>query len=136
MVKETFKKINERAHKIAHFSGIKRHAHEQHQLTLRRLILLACGVSLIIVVVSSMMFYRDPRSKYDLVRPGRRVLPQEFRAPESSAKGQEKTAEEVKLSIQKVQKDLEGLKIYGKFKDDGLGNGKVLQDYLDNPVVE
>ncbi len=135
-LKQITKKTGQHWHRLAHFSGLKRASHEIHSLTLKRLILLACGLSLAIVVASSWMFYSDPRSKYDLVRPGRRVLPQEFRADQSVSTSQEKTGSDVKLQLESLRAQLEGLKIYGDFRNDGLSDSKILQSYLDEPVVE
>ena len=69
------------------------------------------------------MFYSDPRSKYDLVRPGRRVLPESFRAEE--VKNEDKTRDDLKLELQNLQKQLNGLDIYGSFNDQSLSDGKV-----------
>jgi hypothetical protein len=126
----SFKKVFQRT---ARFIGIKRHAHEEHPMTLRRLILFACVFSLMIVGTSSWLFYQDPRSKYDLVRPGRRELPEEFRADEGTLAD---TKDDIKLEIQRLRTQLRGLEIYGGFNDDALSDYKVLQNYLDQPVVE
>ena len=131
MVKLKFK---ERLHNLAKSVGVLKHKHEHHPLTLRRLILLCCVFSLILVGISSWMFYSDPRSKYDLVRPGRRVLPESFRAEE--VKNEDKTRDDLKLELQNLQKQLNGLDIYGRFNDQSLSDGKVLQSYLDQPVLE
>jgi len=129
------KKLRARAHKVAKSVGIKRHAHEHHPMTLRRLILCACLFSLVIVGISSWIFYRDPRSKYDLVRPGRRQLPVSFKAEEEpSAKFE--TKEDVKFEIQHIRGQLNSLDSYGNFTNDTLSDDKVLQNYLDQPVLE
>jgi hypothetical protein len=133
MVKNVFAKLNRVLHRFARSVGIKRHLHEEHPLTLRRLILLACLFSLVIVGISSWLFYKDPRSKYDLVRPGRRELPEAFRADEGSVAN---SKDDVKLEIQRLRTQLKGLEIYGGFNDDSLSDYKVLQNYLDQPVVE
>lgn len=129
------KKLRSRVHKIAKAVGIKRHAHEHHPMTLRRLILLACLFSLVIVGISSWIFYKDPRSKYDLVRPGRRELPQSFQADEDSGTDFA-TKGDVKLEIQHIQGQLNSLDSYGNFTNDALSNDKVLQNYMDQPVLE
>lgn len=129
------KKFRERIHRFARSVGIKRHAHEHHPMTLRRLILFACLFSLIIVSVSSWIFYKDPRSKYDLVRPGRRALPESFQGEEDSNSSFE-TKEDVKIEIQHLQNQLNSLDSYGDFRNDSLGDNKVLQNYLDQPVLE
>jgi len=123
-------------HSIAKSIGIRRHAHEHHPLTLRRLILIACLLSLSIVAFSSWLFYSDPRSKYDLVRPGRRNLPDTFRADQSGDVSEEITKSDVKVEIQKLQGQVNGLDIYGNFKDDALSDYKVLQGYLDQPILD
>ena len=125
--------IRKRAHKLAKSIGVLKHEHEEHPLTLRRLILVCCMFSLILVGISSWMFYSDPRSKYDLVRPGRRDLPESFRAEE--VRGEDKTREDVRLELQNLQKQLNGLDIYGGFNDQSLSDEKVLQNYLDQPVL-
>lgn len=131
MVKLRFK---EHLHGLAKNVGVIKYDHEGHPLTLRRLILLCCVFSFILVGISSWMFYSDPRSKYDLVRPGRRVLPESFRAEE--VKSEDKTRDDLKLELQNLQKQLNGLDIYGGFNDQSLSDGKVLQSYLDQPVLE
>jgi hypothetical protein len=128
--------VKSRLHKIAKAIGIRRHDHETHPVTLRRLILLACLFSLSIVAVSSWLFYRDPRSKYDLVRPGRRTLPESFRADQSDLGKGETTKSDVKLELQKLQSQLNGLDLYGNYKDDALSDYKVLQGYLDQPITD
>lgn len=129
------KKLGTRLHKLAKSVGIRRHAHEHNSLTLRRLILLACLFSLVIVGVSSWIFYKDPRSKYDLVRPGRRELPDSFQAEEDSGAKFE-TKEDVKVELQHIQNQLKSLDSYGNFTNDSLSDDKVLQNYLDQPVLE
>ena len=114
--------------------GLRRHDHDIHKLTLRRLILICCALSLMIVAFASFLFYNDPRSKYDLVRPGRRTLPEGFRA--SSDDEAITTKDDVKLELQKLRSQLNGLDIYGNFKDDALSDYKVLQGYLDQPLVD
>lgn len=131
MVKSRIKKW---LHSLAKSVGLLKREHESHPLTLRRLILLCCVFSFILVGISSWMFYSDPRSKYDLVRPGRRVLPESFRAEE--VKNEDKTRDDLKLELQNLQKQLNGLDIYGSFNDQSLSDGKVLQSYLDQPVLE
>lgn len=128
-------KISSFIHNIAKSVGIKRHAHEHHPMTLRRLILLACLFSLGIVFISSWFFYRDPRSKYDLVRPGRRDLPESFKVEESSGVTFD-TKQDVKLELQHLQNQLNDLDKYGNFTGDALSNDKVLQNYLDQPVID
>ncbi|HRV75842.1 MAG: hypothetical protein H6799_02475 [Candidatus Nomurabacteria bacterium] len=129
------KKIKKILHKLAKSTGIKRHPHEHHSFTLRRLILSACLFSLVIVSISSWLFYKDPRSKYDLVRPGRRELPNSFKAEEdSSIKFESK--DDIKVEIQHIQSQLKSLDTYGNFTNDALSNDKVLQNYLDQPVLE
>ncbi len=129
------KKLRGKFHKIARSIGVKRHDHEHHPMTLRRLILLACLFSLVIVGISSWIFYKDPRSKYDLVRPGRRELPDSFQAEEDSGAKFE-TKEDVKVELQHIQSQLNGLDGYGNFTNDSLSDDKVLQNYLDRPVLE
>lgn len=114
--------------------GFLRYEHEKDILTLKRLILVACFFSLILVSISSWMFYSDPRSKYDLVRPGRRELPESFRVEETNK--DEKTKEDVKSDLQELNSKLEGLDIYGEFNDNSLNDDKVLQNYLDQQVIE
>jgi hypothetical protein len=128
------KKFRDLVHKFAKMVGIKRHAHDLHALTLRRLILLACGFCIILVIFASWLFYKDPRSKYDLVRPGRRNLPESFRADQDKSLTGEVTKSDVKLELQKLESQLTGLGIYGNFKDDSLSDYKVLQNYLDQPL--
>lgn len=128
------KNLRSKLHKFAKSVGIKRHEHEHHPMTLRRLILSACLFSILIVGVSSWIFYRDPRSKYDLVRPGRRELPQSFRAEDSSSNVE--TKDDVKLEIQRLQGQLNSLDAYGNFSNDSLSDSKVLQSYLDQPVLD
>ena len=127
-------KVKIRFHKFARSVGIKRHAHESHPMTLRRLILSACLFSLVIVGISSWVFYKDPRSKYDLVRPGQRALPESFRAEDES--GVVETRDDVKLEIQRLQSQLNSLDGYGNFNNDQLSDYKVLQGYLDQPILE
>lgn len=129
------KKIGGYVHRLAKSVGIKRHAHEHHPMTLRRLILSACLFSLLIVAISSWMFYKDPRSKYDLVRPGQRELPESFRADDESSNSVE-SKDDVKLEIQRLQGQLNSLDTYGNFNNDSLGDYKVLQGYLDQPILE
>ncbi len=126
--------VKNKLQKFAKAIGIRRHEHESHPVTLRRLILLACLFSLSIVAVSSWLFYRDPRSKYELVRPGRRTLPESFRADQSDLGRTETTKSDVKLELQKLQSQLNGLDLYGNYKDDALSDYKVLQGYLDQPI--
>lgn len=121
-------------HKLAKSVGIKRHDHEHHPFTLRRLILVVCLFSLLIVGVSSWAFYKDPRSKYDLVRPGRRELPESFRVEDESTTLD--TKEDVKFEIQRLQAQLNSLDSYGNFNSDAFSEGKVLQNYLDQPVLD
>ena len=129
------KKNKKFSHKLAKSVGLKRHSHEHHPMTLRRLILLACLFSVLIVSVSSWIFYKDPRSKYDLVRPGRRELPDSFKADENS-NNNFTTKDDVKLEIQHIRSQLNGLDSYGNFTNDSLSNDKVLQNYLDQPVLD
>ncbi len=130
------KKLKEWLHRLAKAIGIRRHAHDLHSLTLRRLILLACLFSLMLVATGSWLFYKDPRSKYDLVRPGRRNLPEGFRADQDKSLSGEITRDDVKLELQKLQGQLTGLDIYGNFKDEALSDYKVLQGYLDQPITQ
>lgn len=127
-------RIKSLLHRAAKSVGLKRHEHDHHPFTLRRLILVVCLFSLVIVGVSSWVFYKDPRSKYDLVRPGRRELPESFRVEDESASLDSK--EDVKLEIQRLQGQLNSLDSYGNFNNDSLSEGKVLQNYLDQPVLE
>ncbi len=129
------KRLKKNLHSVAKSIGVKRHGHEEHRMTLRRLILLACTFSLIMTAYASWLFYNDPRSKYDLVRPGRRELPDSFRVDQSDSNS-ETTKSDVKVEVQKLQGQLNGLDIYGNFKDDALSDYKVLQGYLDQPVIE
>lgn len=121
--------------KLAKSVGLKRHPHEFHKITLRRLILVACVFSLVIVGISSWLFYKDPRSKYDLVRPGRRELPDSFKIDDERANNFD-TKEDVKLEIQNIRSQLKGLDSYSNFTNDSLSNDKVLQNYLDQPVLD
>lgn len=130
------KKIGSFWHGFSKAIGIKRHAHDLHWLSLRRLILLSCGFCLLLVVMASWLFYKDPRSKYDLVRPGRRNLPESFRADQDKSLSGEITRDDVKLELQKLQGQLTGLDIYGNFNNDALSDYKVLQGYLDQPIVD
>lgn len=127
-------RIKRDLHKLAKSVGIKRHEHEHHPFTLRRLILVVCLFSVLIVGVSSWVFYKDPRSKYDLVRPGRRDLPESFRVEDESTTLDSK--EDVKLEIQRLQAQLNSLDSYGNFNSDSLSENKVLQSYLDQPVLD
>ncbi len=136
MVKQMVKKVRSFLHQFAKITGIKRHAHDLHTLTLRRLILVSCLFSIFLVVIASWMFYSDPRSKYDLVRPGRRNLPEDFRADQDKSLSGEITSDDVKLELQKLQGQLTGLDIYGNFKDEALSDYKVLQGYLDQPITQ
>lgn len=122
--------------KAMHSAGIKHADDVIGFMSLRRLILMACLVSLVIVSFSSWLFYRDPRSKYDLVRPGRRELPESFRGSEGGQSSKDLSESDVKLRWQQLNGDLNGLNIYGDFNSDILSDGKVLQNYLDQPVVE
>lgn len=128
------RKIGAKLHRLAKSVGIRRHEHEHHPMTLRRLILLACLFSILIVSISSWIFYSDPRSKYDLVRPGRRELPQSFRAEDDASNVESK--DDVKLEIQRLQGQLNSLDTYGNFSNDSLSDAKVLQSYLDQPVLD
>lgn len=130
------KRIQKKLHAVARSVGIMRHLHEQHPMTLRRLILVACTFSMIMVTFASWAFYNDPRSKYDLVRPGRRNLPDSFKVDQSEDSGGEVTRSDVKVELQKLQGQVNGLDIYGNFKDDALSDYKVLQGYLDQPFFE
>lgn len=129
-------KLKQKAHAFLKAVGVKRHGHESHPITLRRLILIACAVSIVIVIFSSWLFYSDPRSKYDLVRPGRRKLPETFQADKSSELSGDIEKSDVKVELQKLKGQLEGLDIYGDFKDEALSDYKVLQGYLDQPIIE
>ncbi len=129
-------KLNSRLHRVMKAVGIKRHGHESHPVTLRRLILIACSISIIIVIFSSWLFYSDPRSKYDLVRPGRRKLPETFQANKSNELSGDIEKSDVKIELQNLKGQLDGLDIYGNFKDDALSDYKVLQGYLDQPIVQ
>jgi hypothetical protein len=130
------KRLHQGLHSLAKSVGIVRHLHEEHPMTLRRLILISCVFSLVMVTIASWIFYNDPRSKYDLVRPGRRTLPDSFVVDQNDSSGGETTKSDVKIEIQKLQSQVNGLDIYGNFKDDALSDYKVLQGYLDQPILD
>lgn len=129
-------KFNQRLHSFMKAVGISRHGHESHPVTLRRLILIACFVSICIVIFASWLFYSDPRSKYDLVRPGRRALPESFRADKGTDLAGDVEKSDVKVELQKLKSQSDGLEIYGNFKNDALSDYKVLQGYLDQPILQ
>ncbi len=128
------RRIRARMHRLAKSVGLRRHSHDLHRITLRRFILAACLFSLLITGISSWMFYKDSRSKYDLVRPGRRDLPESFRTEDEASSL--KTREDVKLEIQHLQGQLNSLDSYGNFNNDQLSDYKVLQGYLDQPILD
>lgn len=128
-------KVRKKFSRFLRSIGIRRHGHEAHRFTLRRLILCSCLFAIGIVGVSSYLFYADSRSKYDLVRPGRRELPEAFQA-ESNLNQEDATREEVASELSEMKTQLDGLDIYGTFSDDALSDYKVMQGYLDQPINE
>jgi hypothetical protein len=101
----------------------------KNNLNFNRLIISAILFSVVFVFLASLIFYTDSRSKYDLVRPGRRVLPKTFNIEEGGVYDAGQVSQESSLldiEVDALKKQLQSIDSYGIFEDNLLDENNFL----------